>query len=303
MKKGFALLSVLALSMVMAVVPAGAAKPDKGVATVEKQVTVGTEEIHYYVLPEKQSKKKEANQTFLVLHGAFMSKGATDEVAEAINAKYPHSKVIQLDLPSHGNSTSTAGAKETVEDIASTVGEAVTAMRASGDIVGDLVPVGWSMGGSTAMAMELQGVPMKAIVLLNSAPEWSGLGFFAGMSPEETVSTFHGAFTGDLAIGVSKEKAAQLASMLPVWTSSPITCVADVKALLSFNIVDQLKNIDVPVTIISGDQDVVATVSNQALLDESIPDSKLYMIKGDGHTLLTKQGKEVAQLISRQVKN
>lgn len=303
MKKGFAMLSMLALSMVMAVVPAAAAKPDKGVATVEKTVTVGADELHYYVLPEKQSKKKDANQTFLVIHGAFMSKGATDEVAQALNKKYPHSKVVQIDLPSHGKSVSTTGPKETVSDIASTLGDAVTEMRKTGDVEGALVPVGWSMGGSTAMEMALQGVPMKAIVLLNSAPEWSGLSFFAGMSPEDTVATFNGAFTGDLAIGTSPQKAKELTAMLPQWTANPLTCVADVKALLSFNIVDRLPEIKVPVTIISGDQDVVATVANQALMEALIPDSHLFMIKGDGHTLLMKQGKQVAQYISRTVKN
>lgn len=300
-KKFMSMLGVLALTAAVAAVPVSA--KEKEVSPVEKTVQVGTDTLHYYVLPEKASKKKEANQTFLVIHGAFMSHGATDDVAQALNKKYPHSKVVQLDLPSHGASTSTVGPKTSVEDLAETVGEAVDEMRDSGDIQGDLVPVGWSMGGSTALAMNLQGVDMKAIVLLNSAPEWSSLGFFAGLQGDQVIQAFQGAFAGDLAFGSTPEQAAKLTARLPELTAAPVTAEADVKALLSFDIRDQLQDIDVPVVVISGDKDVVATMDNQKLMTQEIPDTNLYIFPGDGHTLLMKQGKKVAQVISRYVKN
>ncbi|WP_201007694.1 hypothetical protein [Paenibacillus glycanilyticus] len=44
----------------------------------------------------------------------------------------------------------------------------------AGDIDDHIVLVGWSMGGSIALELELKGMKgIQNIVLLNSAPEWN----------------------------------------------------------------------------------------------------------------------------------
>ncbi len=75
---------------------------------------------------------------------------------------------------------------------------------------------------------------------------------------------------------------------------SNIKTIKQLAAALRFNQIQTLKNIEVPVTILSGDQDHLVSSENSRILHQAIPHSKYVVIRGGGHELAQNKGKEIA---------
>lgn len=265
---------------------------------VMKHLAVGADDIAYTVYPAKSSKVK---KTFVVIHGAFMNSFATTGVAEGLSKHYVDANVVQLDLPGHGFSKGQP--RTEVSAIADVVKKFIVKAQEDGDIDDDIVLVGWSMGGSISLELDLKGLKgIQNIVLLNSAPEWS---IFNGM---ETIpaSILHGVIVdilkGDYSVGTTLEQQEEFAANIDKYVSSPETVYADLQALVSLNIRDQLKEVKSPTLIISSTLDTAATVATQNFMDEEIKKSDLVLIDGDTHSMLMKQPATIVSEISNFVK-
>lgn len=248
----------------------------------------------YYI----HNSEAKSDLTFIVLHGAFMNSKATNGVAVELANQYKNNKVVQFDLPAHGQSS--VSSKSSVLDLAKSIGEQIKSLQEDGTISSNVVLIGWSMGGSTSMVLNLlkfEGI--KAIVLLNSAPEWSSLDGLKDIPQAAFAEAFKGILSNDIKPNITEEKFNEIMEQFDDMMSSVETCYNDIEALATYNIVDRLSEITVPVLIISGDADGVATYDNQILMSEKIPQNQLVIYPTETHTLLIKHPAFVVEHISK----
>lgn len=149
------------------------------------------------------------------------------------------------------------------------------------------VLIGWSYGGMRAMEMVVaEPKRYKALVLVASSAKFS-----EGMSPvviknimrnlkrdfEATIKNCYATFFSDKECDFRKRFISEQA--LP----NKDTTIEILRKLLTIDLKESLKKINIPTLIIHGDKDEVCPVAGGKFLNDGITGSRLYIMKDAGH--------------------
>lgn len=216
-------------------------------------------------------------------------------LAVKLAEKFPNDKIIILDLPFHGCSIDSATLETaTVHTYTEVVKELIDILKEDGIIEGKLHWLGWSMSGSIGLLLELGGVAIDELTLLNSSPVWESIGDLitnvpAASNPDEMGVLFHNIYMSQLETGVTDEERAIIEDTYLECTSGLKVMVQDFSAITpdKYNVVNQLENVKAKTLIIGGTTDLTAEERFQNVMLEKIPDAELIMTE-DNHSQLLK---------------
>lgn len=196
--------------------------------------------------------------------------------------------VISFDFPAHGASTGTPFT--TIEGYGDFVIALVEQLKQEDLILGDLVLVGWSMGGTIAYHLAAQGFPAHAVVMLASNNKWgfdplpfTQEEYEAGLcerEPENTEQTYIRGFLNN-----AKQ-------FLPTFEA----CEGDWNACSSYDGTELLPTITTPVLHIWGDQDELGAHKGNLTFVEN-PNFVGFFIKDANHNVPAEQANVVAKAI------
>lgn len=236
---------------------------------------------------------KDPDKTFILAHGAMARKETFYIFASELADKNPESRILIVDVPLHGSSTVSIDAVEpmNVHDYAAVLQEFVQSKTLDKTIQGELHWIGWSMGGSIGMLLDLKGVNIDELTLLNASPYWE---FTANLLPILDVKTVREMHTfglvQDLQTNVSEDDREYIISHLDcLIPESGDVMVQDIQGIapVHYDIRNDIQNINAKTLIISGTEDGLATPEYQDVLNREIPESKLVMFE-DNHIQLMK---------------
>ena len=247
--------------------------------------------IHY----EMREGSKNPERTMILCHGAASTHNTTNVLAGKLAEQRPTDRIILIDAPWHGKSTSEKPLEgQTVYNYAGALKRAVEALRANDTIQGKLSWFGWSMGGSIGMLLDLSDVAIDELILINSSPVWETLEAVATqvpplLDPATSREVFKGVIVSDMATNTSAAEQEDILNHYDDLITPGAVIVNDIKALSTshYDIRDYLHNIDAKTMIYSGSEDQLALVDMQKLMDKHIPDSVMHIAK-DNHVSLMK---------------
>lgn len=250
----------------------------------EKTIQIQGETISYSI-KHKANKKG----TIVFVHGSIFNKDAMAPIAEAMNNQY---QVVNIDLPGHGESTGLA--RTDVNDYADMVYSTLKELIKKGEITDNIIIAGWSLGGSIALELALRDLPeIKNIVMISSTGKFNIPEIPAEYFNAKTIISMD--FT-DLTTESAKNFIFNQidTNIAPVETS-----LLDLRVATKYNAIDRLKDVKIPVLILAGDKDTLATSDMQKVLDEKIPNSTLRLYENRGHALVM----ESPELLAKEIKD
>lgn len=266
---------------------------------------VGDHTIHY----EMRKGSAHPDRTFILSHGAFGTEGWMKVVAGDLAQKYPNSRIILIDLPWHGQSVGPADKLKdaTVYTYADIVQDFIQQKQADKTIQGKLSWIGWSMGGSIGMLLDLHGVDIDELTLLNSSAYWGSVGSLVDTlpvfgDPANSQAAFKAALASNLKTHISTKDSQAVLDYFPEIAASGEVGSHDLAYAINpdnFDIRNQLPNIKADTLILGGDQDTLSLMDYLQTMDKEIPNSELKVYKNDNHYMLVKP--EEAQRIVNDI--
>lgn len=250
---------------------------------------------------ETASNSDVVEKTFVIAHGACASGRYMNLVALEILERIPNVKVVVLDLPFHGHSIASVGVKgKTISDYKQFVLEFVNALDEKGELIGTKHWVGWSMGGSLGLLLNIEEGLFDELTLVNSAPYWKSVegllstGAFENTSSNKQV--FEGVVMGAL-VDENKDLVDVIAKAYSDITATGAVIKNDFESItpVNYDLRDKLSSVTAKTLIFSGTKDDVAEVHLQELMNEKIPQNKLVMVEDNHCTVL--RLKSVAELV------
>lgn len=238
------------------------------------------------------------NKKVLILqHGAFMNNLTMMGLAQ----KFSEYCVIVPDLPNHGKSV-TSRQINSVEDLANIEYDFIVKLKSSGLVAkdADITYAGWSMGGSIGLCMATREKIFNRLVLIDSSPIWDTI-------PLIPADQFHDTFKAIFdSAAISKDttpaRAKWMKDNFESMLASVDTSENDITILRKFNIIDKLGSVNVPVLMVSGENDSLALVSRQILMSEKITDNKIALYGYENHGMVVgcteKVSTEIQQFIA-----
>jgi pimeloyl-[acyl-carrier protein] methyl ester esterase len=178
---------------------------------------------------------------------------------------------------------------------------------------GEICLVGWSLGGmvSLKLASELKG-KVKSLVLISSTPRFISSEDFACAIPSQVVEKIYNRIKIDLAGTLdwfykfcfnaherSHNSFAEISKVAGDFIE-PInqdTLLEGLEFLMNTDLRPVLKDIDIPVLVIHGDQDRVCPPAVARFLVENIKNAKMHIIENTGHAPFLTQPDRVNHLI------
>lgn len=261
------------------------------ISDVTGKVDLGNHEVYY----ELSNNSDTPTQTFLLIHGAAATGRYMNLVARTLLEQIPECRVINIDLPNHGLSTSKPGYEIThVNEYAEVTHEFIQAVSRQGLIIGDLTLVGWSMGGSIGILLALVDDLVDKLVLMNTSPYWDTVDGMVQMEgfkiPEQANATFKHIITTELA-GVALPEVAELLENLDKITADGKTIIRDFNCLTTdkYDVRDKLKDVHVPTVVFSGVDDALTNAEVQQFMADNIPQTSLVLVDNKHSTVLFKE--------------
>lgn len=255
------------------------------------KVEIENHSIYYEVLKGSEHPER----TIILSHGACGTGRYMKPLAVRLAEQFPQDRIVILDLPEHGLSKSDKPLGVIgVQVYAELVKEILETLQSEGVIEGKLQWIGWSMGGSIGLLLDLAGVHIDELVLLNSAPKWDSIGAVMELlkdipTEEALAETFKNILISNFQAGVTDEERALLIDAYPELTCDTDIMVQDFVAILpeTFDVVPELENIQSKTLLIGGTEDKVAEERYQHIMLEEIPDVELLLTEDD-HSQLVK---------------
>lgn len=257
-----------------------------------KSEQVDNHKIHY----EIREGSEHPERTFVLSHGAFGTRHFMKVFAAELAEQYPTSRIIIVDLPWHGESEGPEEQLETIDVIGYTdiVRSFVEKLQEKSVIEGKFHWVGWSMGGSIGLLLDLKFAGIDELTLLNSSPVWETAEALIKNVAEMTdvakaKQSFGFALASSLETHVTEsEKEQILASYNAIASDSKIGS-HDLQVIVPeyYDIRTRLPEIKAKSLIFGGTTDILSTIPNCELMHEKIPQSELKVYE-DNHYMLVK---------------
>lgn len=259
---------------------------------VHKKAQLAEHTISYEIL--EGSPKPE--RTIILHHGAFSTRNTMKILAKEIADLRSSDRIILVDGAWHGDSTSEKSIEgATVNTYADVMAEFVDTLKEDGTIQGKLTWVGWSMGGSIGMLLDLKGTVIDELVLVNSSPVWIALEEVVKMvpplaDPNTARAVFKGVMAEEFKEGVTEEERSAIRDNYDSLIDSGDIMVNDLKALAvsDYDIRERLGEIKAKTMIYSAADDGLATVDMQDVLEQGIKGSVKHVNIAGGHSGLMK---------------
>lgn len=234
----------------------------------------------------------EVSKTFVIAHGAGASGRYMNLVAHEILNKIPHSKVVVLDLPFHGNSTSTISIQGLeINAYAKYTHEFVGALEEAGELVNEVHWIGWSMGGSLGLLLNLNHGLFDGLTLVNSAPYWETVAGLISLEPFQQPDTCSVALKTTMAMELQNADAELVQTLMSVFDDISATGEViknDLEGLVPehFDVRSDLNKVSVKTLIFSGTLDELAALELQKEMNNKIKHSKLVLLEETHSTVL-----------------
>ncbi|KDR95805.1 Pimeloyl-ACP methyl ester carboxylesterase [Peptoclostridium litorale DSM 5388] len=228
------------------------------------------------------------NGTIVIIHSAFLNSKILQDFACELSKLY-EKQIFILDLPGHIEGMGEG--EYSAAGYAQKVKEYLNEHKASGEISKDDIHIiGWSMGGSIGLQLALdkyQGVTM--LTMLSSSSNWT--------FPDIPKEVFLETLTSVISAEIGEKNRARLMDSISGMLAPIDTCMCDLKTLQTFDVLDSLESLEMPVQLIAGSVDTISPLADQMVMFEKIPDISIMIISNMGHFLPLERPKDVAYMV------
>ena len=229
-----------------------------------------------------------AGPDLVLLHGWVMHSGVWNGVRDRLAQHY---RLHLVDLPGHGFSAGLTGESATLQHMAAAIAPVLPARS---------TVCGWSLGGQVALELALtllEPQRIERLVLVSTAPsfvqredwQWAMeatvLQQFAAELQQDVTTTLQRFFA--LQVRGSSNASVALAqiraSLLQRGQPDAVSLQACLQILLETDLRTQLPKITQPVTLLHGENDVIADPAAAKWMKQTLQNSKLVMLPRCGH--------------------
>lgn len=242
----------------------------------------------------------DAGPDLVLLHGWAMHSGVWDGVRERLAQQY---RLHLVDLPGHGFSEGLTGESATLQHMAAAVAQVLPARS---------IVCGWSLGGQVAMELALlEPQRIERLVLVSSTSsfvqreDWPWamdvvvLQQFAAELKQDVAATLKRFFA--LQVRGSSNASAALAqiraSLSQRGQPTGAALQAGLQILLETDLRTQLHKITQPVTLLHGENDVIADPAAAKWMNQTLQNSKLIMLPRCGHAPFLSHPEEFIEIM------
>jgi len=200
-------------------------------------------------------------------------------------------RVFGLDLPGHGGSLG-----EGMRTIEGYVEGLCAWMDSTGLDTG--VFVGHSMGGAISLTMALdQPARVAALILVGTGGRLRVHPTILEMTSDP--ETFREAIDLVVSYAISPQAPSRMVELARARMSEtrPEVLHGDFLACDQFDVMDRLREINVPTLVICGTEDQLTPLKYSRFLAESIPGARMVTVESAGHMVMLEQPGEVAQAV------
>jgi 3-oxoadipate enol-lactonase len=227
-----------------------------------------------------------AKSTLLFIHGAASSAAFWQAQVDGLAGR---ANTVAVDLPGHGKSQ--GAGKERVADYARSVLEFIDAAG-----LPDPIPCGISMGGAVAqqLLLDYPGRFRAGILICTGAK------FKIMPALYETIQKDYPGFVAMLGQWgpSSKTGPAQIQPFIDdVARCRPLVTFGDFQACDNFNVMDRLAEIQVPVLVVTAEDDRLTPPKHGEFLEKNIPNATRVHIADAGHIVSMEQPARVNQAV------
>lgn len=210
--------------------------------------------------------------TLIFIHGAALTNIFWESQVKSL---IEFANTIAVDLPGHG--TSRSAGKENVSDYAQSVMDFIDLIKAPRPI-----PCGLSMGGAITQQLLINKRDrFPAGILINTGAKLKVMPLLF-----ETIEKNYSDFVEMLCVSAisSKSDAKKLRAKIEASLKcQPDIALGDFRACDSFNVVEKLNLIEVPVLILAANDDNITPFKYGTFLEKNIKNAKLVNIEDAGH--------------------
>ncbi|HNX25397.1 MAG TPA: alpha/beta hydrolase [Spirochaetota bacterium] len=229
--------------------------------------------------------------TIIFIHGAGNSKNLWKHQVQGLNG---HINTIAIDLPGHGENNENG--TDNINEYARRVENFILAINPPSP-----VPCGLSMGGAITLDLLVNAkIKFKAGIIVNSGARLKVM-----PSIFELIKNDYCAYTSSISVmgSSSKTDPARLREIISDSEScSPDVVYDDFTACNGFDITASLKNINIPVLILTAEEDRLTPQKQGIFLADNIPGSNRINIMDAGHFSPAEKPEEVNEAILKFIK-
>lgn len=249
------------------------------------EIKIGGDRIYY----AEGNKTDPSRPTVLMIHGAGQSVATWMNQLELLKDDLRYNAVA-MDLPGHGASVGAGfgdaeGYKGFIAEFARTLG------------LGEIIPLGHSMGGAVAMLYALDNPDeIRALVLVGT-----GARMRVSVETLKTVQSNYELFCNSAPgrmIAESSPDKVKEDFREGLLRTSPEVCYWDLIACDKFDIMDRVHQIKAPTCIISAELDILTPPKYGEYLRETIINSTYHLIRGSGHFMMLETPRKFSEILS-----
>ena len=243
----------------------------------------------------------DAGPDLVLLHGWAMHSGVWDGVRERLAQQY---RLHLVDLPGHGFSAGLIGESATLQHMAVAVAQVLPARS---------MVCGWSLGGQVAIELALrQPERVSQLMLVSTTPSFVQREDWQWAMEATVLQQFAAELQQDVAAMLKRFFALQVrgssnastalaqlrASLLQRGQPDVASLQTGLQVLLETDLRTQLHKITQPVTLLHGENDVIADPAAAKWMSQVLQNSKLIMLPRCGHAPFLSHPDKFMEIIS-----
>ncbi|MCL2156378.1 MAG: alpha/beta hydrolase [Leptospirales bacterium] len=229
-----------------------------------------------------------AQKTLIFIHGASNSKNLWDKQIDGLCEDV---NTIAIDLPGHGDST--LNGMDSVNSYANSIEEFITKLNPPFPI-----PCGLSLGGGITLQLIINNnIKFKAGIIINSGAKLKVMPAIFDL-----IKNNYSQYVSSLpAVGISSKTDISLIKNIidSAQTCNPETAYNDFIACNNFDVTDKLSHINIPVLILTAEEDKLTPKKYGEFLLNNIAGSSLVNIQDAGHFSPVEQHDKVNDAIKK----
>ena len=230
--------------------------------------------------------------TLIFIHGGAQSKGLWEF---QVNGLSDIANTIAIDLPGHKDSPGKAC--DRISDYAASVNKFIQQIQALNPIL-----CGLSMGGAIVLELLISHPDTyKAGILMHTGARLKVMPFIFE-TIEKDFTQYYDLFV-DFAAAQKSDKSQLKKILTDIGVTSPKTALSDFYACDGFDVMNRLGEINVPVTVVVGDEDNITPPKYGDFLHKNILNARFETIIGAGHLSILEKPEEINLLIRDYVRH